>query len=199
MKFFCITTSHRAAFRPQMEAHFADREVPVTFVQGVEGRKWGLDTVKSYEAGKRIPPGHIGLCLSHWMLWNWMCVEEMPEAVIMEDDVELGASFKERFASVMSGKPDATDLVFLGHVGTEGRIFGTPFNDHARATMPFGTHCYWLNLKAARHLRDTCQEARHNIDQAMWHLSLQTMDFTIATPSLAGQRSYTGEWVPTCL
>ena len=37
-----------------------------------------------------------------------------------------------------------------------------------------------------------------NIDQQMWHSSLQTMDFTIATPSLAGQRSYTNEWGQTC-
>lgn len=182
-----------------MEAHFHERGVPVTFVQGVEGRKWGLDTVKSYAPGKRIPPGHIGLNLSHWQIWNMMDVMGIEDAAIMEDDVELCERFGFKCAYWVGTKPVSTDLVFLGHVGTEPRITEQiQLGYHARATMPFGTHCYWLNLKAARHLRDTCQEARMNIDQQMWHSSLQTMDFTIATPSLAGQRSYTNEWEQTC-
>ena len=44
-------------------AHLRDRGVSATFWRSVHGATWQLETLREYDVGRRISPGHVGLCL----------------------------------------------------------------------------------------------------------------------------------------
>lgn len=74
--------------------------------RSIHGKTWGIETVKEFDPGQRISPGHVGLLLGHWTLWNhlhssavwsrpgykWVGGDAFtPEdvAIVFEDDVLL--------------------------------------------------------------------------------------------------------------
>src|SRR5262245_60674499 len=110
---YCIACEQLPDRREAAASHFAERGLAVTFVQGIHGESWGLDTRHCHAPGVRITPGHIGLILSHWMLWQHLWLSGVAEALILEDDAIIPADFPARFTALMAAVPAETELVFV--------------------------------------------------------------------------------------
>ena len=203
------------------QAHLRERGVLAKYWRSIHGKSWGLETLHEYDAGKRIPPGHVGLNLGVWNLWQhlYLTVPDDPgeNVIVFEDDVVLPPAWHaELFTLRLQLDKHLPDwqLVFLGVAETEpncwGKIterLGGPDTRLCRMDCPFGTHALMLRPSALPVLLDNMAIAQRNLDQQLWErvLSKNLLRWCAVLPSLVRQRTYdhdlTGrpEWAPSTL
>ena len=94
VKTFCITLPETPGRHTAAEAHFKEHGVDARFIYGVNAKKFGLLTCRNYEvdhpgSGYITSQKHVGLCLSHYMVWS-IC-RELPDDkfLILEDDAQF--------------------------------------------------------------------------------------------------------------
>jgi len=94
--------------------------------------------------------GAIGASLSHLKVWQTFLKSGAPYALIMEDDVELPATFALQIRDCARDLPKKWDVWIIGwnhtpvDTGKEGQ---TPFR---RILQFVGAHCYILSRRAAQ-------------------------------------------------
>ena len=162
------------------------------------GKTWGLQTSKVYSEGEcPITPGHAGLILGHYSLWQHLFVSGVEEALIVEDDAVLVEGFTEKATRALAGRPKDAQLIFLGHIGIPPEIL----RDHVspglvRCGHWFGTHCYWVHKSALPVLLERMNELRSHIDIQLIENVLRPdlLRWYTADPSLAEQHSARGTW-----
>lgn len=177
--------------------HLRSVGVDPVWWRSIHGKTWGLETVKEYDAGRRISPGHVGLLLGHWTLWNhlqtssiwtkpgykWVGGEAFQGdacAIVLEDDVyiphaSLAAVESEVLHELNKYNPD-WDFVFLGLAEPDGpRVWnkiteriGPPGSRLCRLEWPWGTHAYMVRRRALPILLDNMAVAERNIDQQLY-------------------------------
>ena len=194
---YCITLTQTPARRDSAVAHVAEIGLPVTMVQGVHGATWGLETSKWNDDRKvyKVPPGMVGLNLSHWMVWQYAWLAGHDEVLVLEDDCYFAPDFHEAFLLTYDSLPSDWRLLYVGTVGTHGKDRRW-INDRLVVTdCPFGTHCYLVRREAFPVLLETMQEAREHTDTQLFQNALKgRLAYYVAWPSLAGQHSYDGRW-----
>lgn len=200
----------------------ADRP-SVLFWRGVHGDSWGLDTrlvfdprrPGAYDAHK-ITPGHVGLILSFWSLWQHVHACGHEAAVVCEDDVILPREINfaaEEVKRVADAAVPGWGMIWLGHVcePTRGpriaeanvsrsaeRSDGNPWQrvglhrGHA-----YGLHCMLLRRSALPVLLDTNTKVWAHLDIQIPRFSAPRLETLVVCPSLAAQRTYAGEWQPS--
>lgn len=195
-----------------------------TMWRSVHGKTWGLQTAKEYEPGKSISPGHVGLILGHWTLWNHLfhiLPRDDSYALILEDDVEIPADFMARYYD-RGGILDTIDrfnpqwqFVFLGLAEREPEVWhkvtgrvGGPDSPLCKLHYPFGTHAYIVRRSALATMIDAMCLAERNIDQQLYEKVLQPdlINWAAYLPILIRQRTYahgndqlTPEWAPSTI
>ena len=206
--------------------HLVERMVPFSSVRSVHGRTWGLETVKEYDPGCRISPGHVGLLLGHWIAWqvahhDWLDrgPTKGPDAyVFFEDDVVLCPEYHARLGRVFEelGRYNPEwDLVFLGLAEPDGpkvwnkisERIGPPTSVLCRLDWPWGTHAYMVRPRALPTLLDRMAVAERNADQQLYLRVLKPglLNWCAVVPGLAAQRTYdhagtgTPEWAPSTI
>ena len=178
--------------------HLRSVGVDPVFWRSIHGRTWGLETVREYDVGRRISPGHVGLLLGHWTLWNHLASSPLwsrpgykwvggdadgPDdvAIVFEDDVQLPPITDWRCELSLvrheldEHNPD-WDFVFLGLAEPDGpRVWnkiteriGPPGSRLCRLEWPWGTHAYMVRRRALPVLLDNMATAERNIDQQLY-------------------------------
>ena len=200
--------------------HLLERGVDATFFRGVHGFTWGLETLREYDQGRRISPGHVGLNLSAWFLYqhlNLTLVDDEDVAVVFEDDVVLPPAWNaELFAldADLERFIPEWQLVYLGLAETEPHVWhkvtervGSPDSRLCRMNCPFGTHALMLRKSALPVLLDNMALAERNLDQQLWErvLAKGLLRWCAVLPSLVRQRTFDHtlagkpEWSPSTL
>lgn len=208
-------------------AHITEQIPDACFWKSVHGTTWGLQTVKEFDPGKRISPGHCGLLLGHWTLWNhlWHTLPA-PErtggqdaaAIVLEDDAVLPPNFwgavNDVRAELLRHNP-GWQFVFLGLAEQEtpglwnkltDRL-GAPDSRLCRAAYPWGTHAIMLRRSALPVLIDNMALAERNIDQQLFERVLRPglVNWCAVIPSIIHQRTYdysgsgSPEWAPSTI
>jgi len=204
--------------------HLRSVGVDPVWWRSVHGKTWGLETVREYDAGRRISPGHVGLLLGHWTLWNHLLnlppqygggkcssLTSIDAWIVLEDDVyiphaSLGAIQSEVSHQLNQYNPD-WDFVFLGLAEPEGpRVWnkiteriGPPGSRLCRLEWPWGTHAYMVRRRALPVLLDNMAFAERNVDQQLYErvLSRGLLNWCAVLPSLVRQRTYDHEGTGT--
>jgi len=162
------------------------------------GQSWGLQTSKVYTEGEcPITPGHAGLILGHYSLWQHLNASGGDGAIICEDDAILCDDFAAKAAAVLAGKPPDAQLIFLGHIGIPAGVPRTQVGPGlVRCDHVFGTHCYWVSKSALPVLLNQMAELRSHVDIQLIENVLRpgALKWYSADPSLAGQHSAEGTW-----
>lgn len=162
------------------------------------GKTWGLQTSKVYTEGEcPITPGHAGLILGHYSLWQHLQASGAESAIIVEDDAVLCDGFAAKVEAVLRGKPADAQLIFLGHTGIPGSVPqekvgpGLLKCDHV-----YGTHCYWVHKSALPVLLAKMNELRSHIDLQLIENVLRPglLKWYSTSPNLAEQHSARGTW-----
>jgi GR25 family glycosyltransferase involved in LPS biosynthesis len=195
---YCITCS--ASGRTERTAsHFQQHGLDVTFVEGIQGSKWGLRTVleANPEDGYIMSAGNVGCTLSHYMLWQALFLLGVEAALIFEDDVRLEVDFKKRLQRALGLLPEDWQMAYVGSFGTEFKPIQWARPPWARVLDPFGLHCYLVRRSVLPILLETNREARTHIDIQIIENSFPRLSYYVCWPSLAGQHSGEGNWPHT--
>ncbi|MCC7305708.1 MAG: glycosyltransferase family 25 protein [Alphaproteobacteria bacterium] len=188
---FIINLPRDAERRETMRARAAGAALEVEFIEAVDGRALTLEQQAMYDRKKRLRyfgrdlmPGEIGCLLSHYKIFKKMDAENIPHAVILEDDVIFEPEIKEVLQALLQSKTRWDVIRFLGSekIYKRGCRRIVPLTGKywlARLpTAPGGAHGYLLSLGAARvmikHMRTNWLPI-DTLQGRMWETGLETL------------------------
>jgi glycosyl transferase family 25 len=160
------------------------------FFEAVDGRGFDLDTHPAYDGlrrrlffGRDLTKGELGCLLSHRAIYQHMVDNNIPAAVVLEDDV----FFKPDFPAVLQAigqLPVAWDVIrFLAQEKTykSGRVLGKigfgPYVLARNWTTPGGAYAYMLTQNAARQFLRRMERNFMPVDTLhgyVWRTGLET-------------------------
>jgi GR25 family glycosyltransferase involved in LPS biosynthesis len=200
---FCITCVQTPERTAKATQHFLERGLEVQFFPGIHASTFGLRTVLTARKNYQMPAGHVGLVLSHYMLWQTLAFLPYEEILILEDDAYFEPDFLERFWRAYADLPPDWHFVFVGGVALGGKAI-EPITRHIGIIRyPCGTHAYLVKRSILPFLLQTNHQARNHIDLQLIENSLPRLNCYTFTPSLVKQRGQvapadgTGENWPT--
>ena len=122
--------------------------------------------------GRLMNRGEIGCYLSHYNLWRRMIDEQIPAAVILEDDATLQDDFARAVAAVVACDYEWDVVLFHAPLRSTRRLVCNLGGDFQ--LMDYKRHYprttgYLINLSGAKKLADYCHRMRLPIDVA-WGL-----------------------------
>jgi GR25 family glycosyltransferase involved in LPS biosynthesis len=161
---------------------------------GINGEEMGLRTVHPYEvdhpgSGYLISPKHVGLCLSHHMLWGALSLLPDDHFLILEDDAEFTPGWRDYLAADLPLLPPSWDLFYIGScncAGAEREFIG---GGVYRVRWPMCTHAYMVRRKALPILLERHRRVFAPIDLSMMFQCLPGMEVFARLPRLVHQRN----------
>lgn len=142
--------------------------------------------------GRELLPGEIGCHLSHYHLWQRIVAEQIPQAIVLEDDAAPNADFCAVIADILSlNVPwDVINLAADSKRRTDAMLRGLAGKDYVFGRYQeklLRTHAYLISLAGAKKVLDICREIAEPIDRA-WGYWWQTgLLFYCVAPPLAQQ------------
>lgn len=124
-RIFVITLPGSTDRQQAIAAQLEKSQLAFTWLDGVNGRALDAETVARVysveravsEGGRPLSPGEIGCALSHQKIYELMLAEDIPLALVLEDDAALDADFAMRFAEVCAEVDwHSVDLLLLSHI-----------------------------------------------------------------------------------
>jgi glycosyl transferase family 25 len=157
------STDRRARIQNELEAlGFAFR-----FVDGIDLRNTDIRNHSDYDGerrrlyfGRDLEPGELGCLLSHREVYRIMVNENIPRALVLEDDARLEADLPRVLQSIINSKIEWDMIRFLDKKKVyrkKCRRIGMLDAKHELARLPTnsgGAYGYLLNHRAASRLLD---------------------------------------------
>ena len=139
--------------------------------------------------GRKMNHGEIGCYLSHYQLWERIVSEQIPYAVVLEDDANPDADFMHVVSDVVSCRWK-WDVVILSYSARRG---GTrtlcPLTGGRTLVLqrrhPWTTAAYLVSLSGAQKLHTYCRRIRLPIDSAWMRWWRWDGRFYFASPGAA--------------
>jgi GR25 family glycosyltransferase involved in LPS biosynthesis len=182
------------------EAHFKNFGIPVTFVEGFYGKGFGIRSAISTHNNAKGEPwyisqGHLGLCLSHYMVWTLAWHQGHEEILVLEDDAFFGTVFHDGYRRARKDLPKDWQVCYLGwlHRGHDRDMKKARGNVYSISGCPFGTHAMLLKRDAIRTLLDTQRRMDHHIDINIDKYCLPKLKTYFVYPSIVSHRSQNGK------
>lgn len=155
--------------------------LPFTVVEALDGDRLSESDWKLYSedrarkfSGRELVRGEVGCALSHARMWERIVREDIPEAMIFEDDVHIGAAFPALLARRNRLPPDWELVNFSTNSAEEP--FGDFLFDIYRASrhkdLPDLASAYLLNRRGARKLLDHAYPIGHTADGLTWRTDI---------------------------
>lgn len=193
MKTFCIICPEFPEKNKVAKEHFDKRGLHVNFVNGIHGETFGLLPSRPYNAdfpgrGHLIPIAHVGLTLSHYMVWS-IC-EQLDEDffMILEDDAKFTSDWRLALYATLDDLPSDWDIFNLGASNTSDKPKEHICGDVWEVKYPFTTHCYLIRKKAIPTLLASCRDATLNIDLLLIREAYPKLKVYSMIPRLVNQR-----------
>jgi hypothetical protein len=158
---FVVSLARAADRRAAMTRHLGELGLSFEITEAVDGRALSPAELASMTVPKLpLSPGDIGCYLSHINIYRRMVAQDIPIAMVMEDDAALNPAFAPVLRDGIR-QPDF-DICFVDSwfVGLKGRIYydradwleiGHGFTAYRFAPPPHGTQAYLITLETARH------------------------------------------------
>ena len=188
---FVINMPADADRRVIMTERLKTTKVPYSFFEAVNGRGIDIKNAPYYDSSKRclffgrdMMPGELGCLLSHRAIYEKMDHENIPYAVVLEDDVIFEDGFHDTLMALMKTPVHWDVIRFLGSpkIYARGCRKIAPLINHywlARLpTAPGGAHGYLLSLHAARVMLKHMEKNWVPIDTLQgrtWQTGLETL------------------------
>ena len=184
---YCISLSRSTERRKAMRRQLDALGHPYQIVDAVDGATLDISTLNDrlrqdimrLRCGYDLTPGEIGCFLSHYQTWESLVQDNIPVALILEDDVILRDDFAEVVSELVAEKW-RWDIIVLDtrkyHKGKSIRTAGGERYSVIRANRQITGACaYLINSRAAKNLVSYCYEIRAPIDHLYgewWHNGL---------------------------
>jgi glycosyl transferase family 25 len=190
-RIFVINLIGDTGRRDIMRERLDNAGVNYEFFEAVNGRAFDMTTTPFYDRAKRraafgrdMIPAEMGCLLSHRGIFEKMDRENIPAAVVLEDDVIFEPEFAQVLNALMTTKMKWDVIRFVGSakIYKRGcRKIAPLFEKYWMArlpTAPGGAHGYLLTLKAARVMLEHMQMNWMPIDTLQgrtWETGLETL------------------------
>ncbi len=190
---FIINMQKDTKRRSAITARLENFGLQSSFIEGVDGGAMSdKDIALVYDSAKRkryfgrdMTKGEIGCLLSHRNIFIKMVDEQIPVAVILEDDVIFEPDFKQALAAISVSHMKWDVIRFLGSKKIYKRgcrkiakLGDTRYQFARLPTAPGGAHGYMLTLKAATIMLKHMQKSWIPIDTLQgrcWETGLETL------------------------
>ncbi|MCB9989177.1 MAG: glycosyltransferase family 25 protein [Rhodospirillales bacterium] len=190
---FVINMAKDTDRRDGINARAQNVAVELTFIEAINGREMSdTDIAAVYDSAKRkryfgrdMTKGEIGCLLSHRNIFEKMVKEDIPLAVILEDDVIFEPDFKDALTALAQSSRKWDVIRFLGSEKIYKRgcrkiaPLGNTRYQYARLpTAPGGAHGYLLTRNAAEIMLKHMQRNWIPIDTLQgrtWETGLETL------------------------
>ena len=177
--------------RQAMLKRAAEMGLDLEFFEAVNGRNLSSDQMELYDSKKRrhffgrdLTFGEIGCLLSHRAIYEKMIRENIPVAIILEDDVIFEPDVKEVFAALPYSSVPWDVIRFLGSTKIYARgcrkiapLIGRYWMARL-PTAPGGAHGYMIKREAAQVMLTHMQKNWLPIDTLQgrtWETGLETL------------------------
>lgn len=176
----------------RLTEHLRDRGIEWEPFEGVNARRWGLATLNTYELdnpgeGHIQPQKHVGLCLSHYMLWVVQKELGLSEQLILEDDAIFCQDWEARYTEAREHLPSDWDILMIGSAHCQFRAKEHVSGPIWSVWWPITTHAYIINYKALDTLLRTQQHSGAPIDIALCNRSFPLLNVYTLLPRIAEQ------------
>ncbi|MGP5525471.1 glycosyltransferase family 25 protein [Psychrobacter celer] len=159
------STDRKAYIKAQCES----MGISPVFIDAVNGKELSKSDIERYVDQNRVKKlfgrelllGEIGCALSHKKIYQKMVDENIPYAVILEDDATLEKDLPIVVKKILTA-PLSWELILLGHYKSNLKGFKSPISLWHRQRISskfllgrlvdfgFGTHGYMITLKGAK-------------------------------------------------
>jgi len=191
---FCITLRQTPERTEAAWRHFDAIGLGVERFYGIHGITAGLYTCHKKPDGWSPSRGHVGLCLSHYMLWVALQYTTEDSWLVLEDDCYFQPDFPGEFARSFASLPPDWQFAYVGGCC---QSIGHVVNDRIARGYSMCTHAYLVRRAALPVLLETMQRVDDHIDVALWHRAMPSLRHYLFAPPLARQHTYEGAWQPT--
>lgn len=135
-----------------------------TLVEAVDGRNLSpeelaacYDAKRAGAAGRELSRPEIGCALSHLKIYRKILDDNLPGALILEDDAQLGAALPEVLREVaLKTPPDTPSVILLSHLKYYVLKNAVPLDNGRKLVFPYPkrdaarTHGYFITRAGAR-------------------------------------------------
>lgn len=148
------------------------------------------DFRKSYPKGYKykMSIGELGCCYSHRLAWKRVVDEDLPYAVVFEDDIVLYDDFSERLLEVLKAIPSEADFISINQRArwarppkTSETEFVRPCTSGVIRVMCTGMYAYIITNQGARKLLEITRNtaAPIDIEVPMAHISKKINQYVV--------------------
>lgn len=164
LRIFVINLARHAERRALMKMQLDALGLPYEFFDAVDGFTLSPDFLKeNYDAERArqlnrrdLSLGEIGCALSHLAIYKKMVDENIPLALIFEDDALIGSQFPEILERLVAQSiAEDETIMLLSHTHKYSGWFGRKIDRNHRlvpAVEAYYAHAYLVTLAAARKL-----------------------------------------------
>jgi len=125
---YCISLEKRGDRREKVEPNIKGAGINFKWVWSVDGSMLNIDPEKISCPYMKTRPGTVGINLTYKSMFEYAKRNDLPNILILEDDVEFSDDFKERIGDFLNNIPDDWDMIYLG--GNHLDHFPVKVNDH---------------------------------------------------------------------
>ena len=173
--------------------HFAQMGVQAEFVRGIHAQTFGILSWRPYvldypTIGFLLPMAHVGLCLSHYMVWSIASFMNDDYVMIVEDDAEFPADWKLRVDQSIADCPDNWDIILIGNSNCSDKPIEHVKGEVFIVKYPFCTHAYIVRKKALHVLLEKVRDASLKIDVALIMMAYPHLNVYTVLTSICLQR-----------
>lgn len=191
---FVISLKGADQRRAYMRDLLGKHEIPFDFFDAIDGRGFDVKAHKNYNGrkrrllfGKDLTGGELGCLLSHKAIYQKMGDQNIPQALILEDDVILDTDFKDTVQHLIQSDLPYDLVRFLGSPKVakrgvrpvaplpKGYILGR------MPTNPGGAHAYLITQNGAKILNHHLEKTAYPIDTLMgrcWETGIECLAIT---------------------
>lgn len=199
---FLISLARAQDRREAICNHLRDLDIEYRLIDAVDGSAMSATDINAIVAnGIKMHPGAIGCYLSHLQVYETMKQENLPVALILEDDARLNPKVR----AMLNNESIFMDWDYcfldcddhnnegpIFYDADSGRAIGDEFMAYALSSGPQTTHAYMITLNAALKRLEHAYPLMKSID-LYDHLPYPINFYAIVSPKAAWVSEYSLE------
>lgn len=197
MKVFVINLKASPERRQFMERQLAALDLPAEFFPAVDGRRLTEDEVGQQSnrvwfrryVGREMTRADLGCSLSHILVYRKIIEENLPCALVLEDDAWLTPAIKPVMEALEEDIPRLpVDVVLFSQCSTVGaRLWNIATYFLCPVVQAYFAHAYVVTPAGARRLQDALFPVCHQADAWDWLLKHRVVRVAAINKVLATQ------------
>lgn len=193
MRTFCISLPETVERRAKAKSHFDNIGLDVEFIYGINAETAGLVTTHPYEvdnpgSGYIMLPKHVGLCLSHYMIWQICLSMKEDRYLILEDDALFYDDWFPRLEKALVDTPADADILMIGHCNATNKPKTHIKGEIYDLRYPQCTQAYVVYQKALIPLLEQQRDIWAHIDLTLIFKSFPYLNVYTVLPRIVDQR-----------